>query len=233
MKKMNHPVTTINLGFTNCYLIKGNRGSVLIDAGRSGKLSSFIEGLKRADAAPQEVSLIIITHAHFDHTGSLAEIKRLTGAETAASQPEANLITKGKVILPAGTNFFTDFLTRTANRHLTGIFAFEKSDVEHIITGETDLSPWGISGRILPTPGHTTGSISVILNDGRAFVGDCMANFPFAGKVFPPFADDVKSLMESWKMLIDTGSQKFFPAHGGMISLNQLKKVLYERIHSV
>ncbi len=223
---MNHSVTKLNLDFTNCYLIRGNSGYLLIDAGRKNRGGDFNRKLFRASIDPPDISLIIITHAHFDHVGSLAEIKKLTGAETAASSLEAELIQHGKVVLPAGTNPVTGLLASAGSRYFTGMFAFEKSEVDIIINEDISLSQWGIDGRIVQTPGHTAGSISVILNDGRAFVGDCMANFPFAGNIFPPFADDVGALLGSWKKLIDSGADEFFPGHGGVITRKRLEAAL-------
>ena len=42
-----------------------------------------------------------------------------------------------------------------------------------VIRGNTDLAPYGIAGTVIPTPGHTAGCISVVLENGDAFVGDC------------------------------------------------------------
>jgi hydroxyacylglutathione hydrolase len=50
-----------------------------------------------------------------------------------------------------------------------------------------DLLEFGVDGRIVHTPGHTSGSISLLLDSGEAFVGDLAVNYlPFNISIFPP-----------------------------------------------
>lgn len=56
--------------------------------------------------------------------------------------------------------------------------------------GGFQLGPWGISGKVLYTPGHTSGSMSVLLDNGQAFVGggpgnEWPANADWSGYAFP------------------------------------------------
>lgn len=63
----------------------------------------------------------------------------------------------------------------------------------------------------IPTPGHTCGSVSLIVDGEIAVVGDAMVG---RRSIFPPFADDVPELVRSWQKLLDTGCGLFLPAHG-------------------
>jgi glyoxylase-like metal-dependent hydrolase (beta-lactamase superfamily II) len=45
-------------------------------------------------------------------------------------------------------------------------------DADLVVREPLDLAPWGVAGRVVPMPGHTPGSLVVVLDDGRAFVGD-------------------------------------------------------------
>jgi len=72
----------ISLGLTNCYLIRDG-GTILVDGGQPGKSQKFLKTLSRLSIEPQEVFLILLTHCHWDHIGSAAEIKTLTGAKVA------------------------------------------------------------------------------------------------------------------------------------------------------
>ena len=87
-----------------------------------------------------------------------------------------------------------------------------------IIIEEDDysLSEFGIKGKIVFTPGHSPGSISVVLNSGDAFVGDLAMNgLPLTlGPNLPIFAEDMSVLENSWRKLIDLGVKKIYPAHG-------------------
>lgn len=60
---------------------------------------------------------------------------------------------------------------------------------------------------------HEEGSISVIIDNEIAIVGDTMFGVLF-GSVFSPFADNVQSIIKSWKRLLDTNCKWFLPSHG-------------------
>jgi glyoxylase-like metal-dependent hydrolase (beta-lactamase superfamily II) len=71
----------------------------------------------------------------------------------------------------------------------------------------------GFNAYILHTPGHSSGSVSIIVDDEIALVGDTMFGI-FPWSVFPPFADDVKQMTESWGKLLETNCRLFLPGHG-------------------
>ena len=96
---------------------------------------------------------------------------------------------------------------------------YEPTDFDVSVDGEFRLEPFGFPGYVLPTPGHSPGSISAIIDDEIAIVGDAMFGV-FAGSVFPPFADDVRLMVESWKKLLDTGCGTYLPGHGSERSKN-------------
>ena len=70
--------------------------------------------------------------------------------------------------------------------------------------------------------------MSVVLDDEIALVGDTMVN---AGpwSVFPPFADDVGLLLDSWRRLLETGCRIFLPGHGTAIGRPLLERRFEER----
>ena len=51
----------------------------------------------------------------------------------------------------------------------------------------------------------------------------------FPHTVFPPFANDVHALLESWQKLIETGCTHFYPGHGGPFTAEKLMKT-YSRV---
>jgi len=69
------------------------------------------------------------------------------------------------------------------------------------------LRDFGIPGKILHTPGHTQGSISLLLDDGSAFVGDVAMNyFRLLGlKKRPLVAENYEAVFKSWEKLLSAG----------------------------
>lgn len=78
------------------------------------------------------------------------------------------------------------------------------------------LADYGIPGRVVHTPGHSAGSVSVLLDTGEAFVGDLAMNkFPLRlSPGLPIFADDLPAVVDSWKLLLKAGATMVYPAHG-------------------
>jgi len=99
-----------------------------------------------------------------------------------------------------------------------------------IVMGDTDLSlkEYGLEGSIVYTPGHTYGSISVVLESGDAFVG-CLAHnrlpFVFRPKL-PIYALDLELLKESWIKVINMGATTIYPGHGNPFPVEKITKHL-------
>jgi glyoxylase-like metal-dependent hydrolase (beta-lactamase superfamily II) len=87
----------------------------------------------------------------------------------------------------------------------------------------------GIDGKIVYTPGHTVDSISVILKNGDAFVGDVSMNFlNFCGIHFRPiYLYDEEKVFNSWRNIINFGAKMIYPAHGKAFTVENLEKSMY------
>ena len=80
-----------------------------------------------------------------------------------------------------------------------------------------DLSEFGVAGTVRHTPGHTKGSISVVLEEHEALVGDLVASGILIGGVMrigrairPPFEDDPRAVREELLRLVDAGVNRFY-----------------------
>ncbi|MCK5185094.1 MAG: hypothetical protein KAQ95_12370, partial [Candidatus Heimdallarchaeota archaeon] len=84
----------------------------------------------------------------------------------------------------------------------------------------------GLKGKILFTPGHTRDSISLILDDGKGFVGDLCTNniwvFIGLGRK-PPLNVGLEIVFKSWEKLVTNGVKEIYPAHGKPFLVEKLK----------
>ena len=90
-------------------------------------------------------------------------------------------------------------------------------DVDLIVDDEgMSLEEYGIPGRVIHTPRHTWGSLSVLLDSGEIFVGDLAMNkLPMRlNPGLPIFGDDIQIVKASWKKVLEMGAKTVFPAHG-------------------
>ena len=222
---MTTEIISFNLGVTSCYFIIGKE-IVMIDAGMPNKLQRFKKILSKNKIDPARIKLIVLTHSHFDHCGSASEIRDLTGAKIAIHKSERECVEHDRVLVPKGVNFRGKI---TQPLIFSFKIPFPKFTPDIFLNNDPyPLSEFGIDGQIIHTPGHTIGSVSVILNSGEAFVG-CMAHngFPFRLKPgLPIYAQDIGAIKENWKVLIDRGTTFVYPGHGKAFPIEVIKNQL-------
>lgn len=232
MEHTSPSVVTIPLGNVNAFAIRDEQGTILVDAGGPGQEKKLFEALKRNEIAPEQIRLVVVTHVHYDHVGSLASFRNISPCPVAVHEREAAWLRQGAVVFPAGTGRLGRWLIGLGgalSRLFPGYAEYTPVAADIVVTEEASLESFGIAGSILPTPGHTAGSLTVLLQGGSAFVGDLAFNvFPWGGPIFPPFADDVPRLLESWQRLLTRGVKTIYPGHGRPFSADLLRQA-YEK----
>ncbi len=90
------------------------------------------------------------------------------------------------------------------------------------------LAEYGILGKVIHTPGHSPGSVSVLLETSDAFVGDLAMNkFPLRLTLgIANSAEEWTALKESWRALLDQGAKTAYPAHGEPSPVEVIQKAL-------
>ena len=224
MKKEIH---WISLGMCHCYLIK-EEGLILVDAGFPSRGKKFLRELKNLSIEPKDISLILLTHGHWDHIGSANEIRGLTGGKVAINQHEKDWVERGFKPTPPGINLWGKILGVADNRYMSSV-DFPGTPVDLVLEDEDfSLESYGIHGKAIYTPGHSSGSMSLLLDTGDAFVGDMAMNgLPYRiGPGMPVFAEDISLLKESWRLLLARGVKWIYPAHGKPFRAAELEKHL-------
>lgn len=224
---MSAEIHKLSLGICNCYLVKED-GLILIDAGPPNQVSKLRMELQTQAIKPEDISLLVITHGHYDHIGSVSAVKALTSCKVAINHREKEWVEQALRPMPPGIGIWGAIMA-TMMRAVTPFMKFPASSVDITLEdGEFLLNPFGINGKVLYTPGHSSGSMSVLLDTGEAFVGDLAMNtFPMRiGPGMPIFGDDRNTIKASWKLLLDNGARWIYPAHGNPFSADVLKKAL-------
>ncbi|UCF30850.1 MAG: MBL fold metallo-hydrolase [bacterium] len=205
----------VHMGFDTCYLIQAE-GIILVDAGAPGKVGALLRRMKRVGIEQRGLRLVVITHGHWDHIGSAREIKDQTGAEIALHEYDAHLLEESLTPLSPGVTQWGRIMTALIKGFMP-LVNVPSAGVDHRLGDDgMSLRPYGIPGMVIHTPGHTRGSVSVLLDTGEAFVGDLAMNrFPLRlAPGLPIFAEDGSQVQRSWRLLLNLGARTVYPAHG-------------------
>lgn len=216
--------TSIN----TAYILK-DRGAVLVDAGFKGATKEFSELLASHQIKPEEIQLIIPTHGDFDHAGGAGELRELTGAKIALHEKDRDIVEKGIFHWPKGVSPWGKISRAMLMPFMIKKVCPSPTKVDMVLGDDgLSLKEYGIDGQVVYTPGHTYGSVSVILESGDAFVG-CLAHnrLPFGFKPrLPIYALDMELLKESWVKVINMGAKTIWPGHGQAFPLEKILKYL-------
>jgi glyoxylase-like metal-dependent hydrolase (beta-lactamase superfamily II) len=221
-------IIPIALGFDICYVLKAD-GVVAIDAGAPNKAGKFLSGLRRAGVRPDALDLIVLTHGHWDHAGSAGDMKTATGARIAMHESEVPWLEQSLLPkLPGGMTLWGSILSSLLGL-ITPLLKIPPAEVDVVLTnGGLSLAEFGIAGRVMYTPGHSRGSVSVLLDSGEAFVGDLAMNaFPLRlTPGLPIIAEDPAAVISSWRLLLEAGARRIYPAHGKPFPANVIRSAI-------
>lgn len=213
-------VRPIPLGRVNAYLIRGKK-PILVDTGFPGCAPKILTALREEGYDPEDLALIIITHAHLDHFGSATVLSRTTGAPVLAATCEADALRSGAGLPPVprslpGRIFSVMIGKPVPSAELAVVPAVS-------ISAPFRLDEYGIDGTVLVTPGHTRGSLSVVLATGECMAGDLvMGMFPPGRPGLPMFAEDMEAVTKSIRGIMELRPSVIYTGHGGPFSCSQL-----------
>ena len=86
----------VGTGGLSALLVTGDAGHVLLDAGLSQSAPVIVGNIRKLGFRPEDITLILVSHGHFDHAGGVHSLQRFTGARVAASASTAQALQRGE-----------------------------------------------------------------------------------------------------------------------------------------
>jgi len=218
-------ITTLKLGFSNAFLVR-EEGQILVDTGINVPEDKYLKIFADLELDPRTISLLLITHGHNDHFAHAKWLKELTGAPVLCHKKALQALRTGRNPEIRARNQ----LGRNALRRikLAQPKNYQPVEPDILVDSVYDLTPYGIKGQVIPTPGHSECSLSLVLESGEALVGDLIISSPFTGRpCLAYFADDEEALLASAEKLAELATV-FYSAHGGPFSREEVLNVLHK-----
>ena len=203
-----------------------NGAAILVDAGLWGSQGLILNGLESLGLSRKDLRMVVVTHAHPDHSGGLGGLVQETGISVGAHKLEADII-EGRVMPPSPLQSqLVGRITQPAFSKLMGAPVPVNERLE-----EGDVIPFGTEVRVVHMPGHTVGSIALHLpREKTIIVGDAL-QYKLARRLTPPASgvtQDPQMAMSSLEKLLDLEFDTICFSHfppmrmGGALALRAL-----------
>lgn len=198
----------------NPYLIINPEGLTLIDTGLPKSDKKILEYVTSLGYDVGDIKEIIITHADGDHVGGLAAIKAGSGGQVFASEIEAKAIAEGVQSRPLKLSGVQKLLFSAARV----FFKAAPAEVDQIVTNDEIIPVMG-GLRVVDTPGHTPGHISLYAKEqGILFCGDSLRCPDGQIKVSKGVNTwDEEQAWQSAKLQAGLGARIVCPGHGDVV----------------
>jgi len=188
-----------NPGDCMVYLVDCKSELALIDAGGSADISKICKNIKTVGLNPEDISTLFITHSHMDHVGGASSFREKYGCQTVAHELDSDALERADPELTGAVWYNQKLIPCKVDVKLSG--------------SEEDVSVGNKTFRWFHTPGHTPGSISILLNISGG-------NILFAQDVHGPFLSQFRSNISDWaksmKKLIDLDFDILAEGHSGI-----------------
>jgi Zn-dependent hydrolases, including glyoxylases len=195
-----------NICGTNAYIIEEENVAILIDPAGEDNAKNIYKMINNTPLK-EKIQLIVLTHGHNDHVNGVNFLSEKIKAPILIHEGDMPLIGKSKYALHT-----RKLIGKIGRKFISDIAYSEEFKPEMIMKGNSlSLEKWGIKAKVIHTPGHTKGSVSIIYKD-NIFVGDTFMN------IFRPsealFAENFQQLDLSIKRIMMLQFNMLFPGHG-------------------
>lgn len=214
-----HPIP---LRLSNAYLVRMGERALLVDAGSPGDSNRILNTLQRMGV--RSLDWLFLTHAHYDHIGSAAALRRTTGARVLIQEEDLPAMRAGRSELGEvrGRGWLSAWLLPVVER----LLPVEPIEPDQVFTDRISVPEMHVEINAIHTPGHTLGSSVLFVDDRYLFAGDLIST---NGRPHPQryYAQDWLALARSLQFIQELNPALTYPGHGRdplpLAGLRQLK----------
>ena len=204
---MNYDVIRIKGGTDNCYLISDGKNAILVDTSSGESFDMIMEVCRKYD-----MKLVVLTHPHFDHAENADAISRRFNIPVAYNK--------------ADDEIFDSYDTQPLKSHgVVGLIVLKMSlkvlretkvirPENHFYVSEGDtFTEYGFPEvKVIELPGHTKGSMGLLVGEDKIIVGDALDNWISPGMGHLYFEKEVQR--ETYEKLRLYSGKTAYYGHG-------------------
>ena len=159
------PIQFVGTRGLGVYLVTTPQGHILIGGGLPGSAGPIEASIRKLGYKPEDIKILVSNHAHFDHVGTLAELKMVSGGAVAAMAQDVALLASGGA---------TDYLFSDDAK-----LRFPAVKADRALEDGDEIALGGVKITARLTPGHTPGCATLLTTvqeagrDYRVVFADC------------------------------------------------------------
>ena len=216
-------VKRIKCGKDNCFLIQGKDSSILVDTSKTKYRDKILSECKK-------VKLIILTHGHIDHVQNAKYLSQKLNVPIAMHKSDYEII-KNNMLRPIFTSGILGNMILAFSKNLFKHGKIDQFKPSIFLQEEDSLQNYGIDATIIELPGHTKGSIGIVVEKKDVIVGDALMNvfYPTMSVMY----ENKKEVEDSALKISKLGDVLVHFGHGkSVLNKNWLrnKSILKERL---
>ncbi len=188
-----------NPGDCMVYLVDCKSELTLIDAGVNADISKICRNIEKTGLDPKDISTLFLTHSHIDHVGGAASFRKKYGCKTIAHELDSDALERADPELTGAKWYNQELVPCKVDVSLSG--------------SEGDLSIGNKTLKWFHTPGHTPGSISILLKTSE---GTVLFAQDVHGPFMPQFRSDISDWTKSMKKLMNLDFDVLAEGHFGI-----------------
>ncbi|WP_040547052.1 subclass B3 metallo-beta-lactamase [Pedosphaera parvula] len=196
------------------FLITTPEGHILIDTGFESTVPRIRASVAQLGFRPEDIKIILSSHAHLDHTGGHALMKQLTGAKVMISKADADLLASG------GTKDYTPYAPK--------MMAYSPVKADRILVDEEKVSLGKTTLTCHLTPGHTKGCTTWTMDTTEAgkvyhvlFFGSTSVLSDVKLVNNPKYPNIAEDYLHSYQKLKTLQCDVFLAPHGSFFGLSE------------
>jgi len=201
----------------NCYAVISESEILIVDTGMPGNAKKIIHYVQSIGRKPSEIKYILLTHGDIDHTGSAAELKKLTGAKVGIHAGDAQILS-GKIGFkpikgPLGLLF----------KLMRPFLRFQAVNPDILLTNGMEI----MGCQVIYTPGHSEGSICLYQPGKVVFAGDALRSDSRGNPTLPSrrASTDIQQAVASLNLIANLDFDVLLVGHGAPVTGKAASKV--------